>query len=408
SASLSGIISDMVKLPSAISFLKVRASAAQVGRDADPYSINNTYVTNTPFGSYPLTGGSAVLANSNLKPSSTTTMEAGLEARFLNDRIGIDATVYKSKTKDEVVQLPIPVSSGYTNAYVNGGKIDNQGVEIMLTVSPLRSKHADGFNWDMNFNFSHNVGKVVSLPDGINTYVYAQVTQYDRYYRAIQYDAKVGQRLGNMYGNAFVRDPQGNIVYKDGVPQFTSTQNTLLGNYNPDFVLAWSNDLSYKGFNLNFLWDLHKGGKFFSYTELGVLSGGMSPQTLAGRETGIVGKGTELDPTGKYVPNQTKVDAATYYNAYYNASNNEAFMYDATYLKLREFRLGYTFRHVFGNASRAKLNLSFVGRNFLEFTRNKDVDPETLALRGQQILPGTEFLSIPSAKSLGFSLGLNF
>ncbi|MEO8415626.1 MAG: SusC/RagA family TonB-linked outer membrane protein, partial [Ginsengibacter sp.] len=245
SASLSGIVSQMVHLPSAISFLKLRVSAAQVGRDADPYSINNTYVTNTPFESYPLTAGNNVLANNHLKPSSTTTTEAGIDIRFLNDRIGLDATVYKSKTKDEVVQLPIPVSSGYTNAYVNGGKIDNTGVEVMLTLAPFRSKRLDGFNWDMNFNFSSNVGKVVSLPDGINTYVYAQVTQYDRYYRAIQYDAKVGQRVGNMYGNSFVRDSQGNIVYKNGVAQFTSTQNTLLGNYNPDFVLAWSNTLAY-------------------------------------------------------------------------------------------------------------------------------------------------------------------
>lgn len=408
SVSLSGVISDMVQMPSAISFLKVRASAAQVGRDADPYSIYNTYITNTPFGSYPLTAGSPILANTNLKPSKTTTLEGGVEARFLDNRLGIDATVYHSKTKDEVVQLPIPVSSGYTNAFVNGATIDNKGIELMLTIAPVRSKHAGGLNWDMNFNFSRNVGKVLALPEGINTYVYAQVTQYDRYYRAIQYDAKVGQKIGNMYGNAFVRDPQGNIVYKNGVPQFTSTQNSLLGNYNPDFVLAWANNLTYRGFNLDFLWDLHKGGKFFSYTELGVLSGGMSTQTLAGRETGLIGKGVMDDGTGKYVANNVKVDAATYYNAYYNASNNEAFMYDATYLKLRELRLGYTFQHVFGLTSKAKLNLSFVGRNFLEFTKNKDVDPETLALRGSQILPGTEFLSIPSAKSLGFSLGLNF
>jgi hypothetical protein len=102
------------------------------------------------------------------------------------------------------------------------------------------------------------------------------------------------------------------------------------------------------------------------------------------------------------------VDAATYYNAYYNASNNEVFMYNASYLKLRELKLGYTFKNLFGAASAAKLNLAFVARNILEFTQNKDVDPETLALRGQQILPGTEFLSIPSTKSLGFSLGLNF
>ncbi|MDE3212507.1 MAG: SusC/RagA family TonB-linked outer membrane protein [Bacteroidota bacterium] len=409
SAALSAVVSNMMRMPEAISFLKVRLSAARVGRDADPYSINNTYVTNTPFNSAPLTTGNNILANSNLKPSSTTTTEAGVEVRFLNDRIGLDATVYSSKTKDEVVQLPIPVSSGYTNAFVNGGNINNTGVEIMLSGSPFRSRKVDGFNWDMNFNFSHNVGKVAALPNGINTYVYAQVTQYDRYYRAIQYDAKVGQRIGNMYGNAFVRDPQGNIVYKNGVPQFTSTQNTLLGNYNPDFVLAWSNTLSFKGITLDFLWDWHQGGKFYSYTSLGILAGGMSVETLPGRETGIIGKGVMLDPnSGKYVPNTVKVDAATYYNAYYNASNNEAFMYNASYLKLREIRLGHDIDHLFGKDSRAVLNVSLVARNVLEFTQNKDVDPETLALRGQQILPGTEFLSIPSTRSIGFSLGLKF
>jgi TonB-linked SusC/RagA family outer membrane protein len=409
SASLSGIISDMVQLPKVISYLKARVSLAKVGRDADPYSINNTYTTNTPFNNYPLTTGNNVLANNNLKPSSTNTAEAGIEVRFLDNRLGIDATVYQSDTKDEVVQLPIPVSSGYTNTYINGGKIKNKGIEIMVTAAPFRSKRADGFNWDLNINFSHNVGTVVSLPDGINTYVYAQVTQYDRYYRAIQYDAKVGQRLGNMYGNAYVRDPQGNIVYVNGVPQFTSSQNTLLGNYNPDFIIGFSNNLTYKNFNMSFVWDWHQGGKFYSYTSLGILAGGMSVETLPGRETGIIGKGVVLDAgSGKYTPNTVKVDAATYYNAYYNASNNEAFIYDASYLKLREVRLGYTFKNVFGKASTSDLNLSLIARNILEFKQNKDVDPETLALRGQQILPGTEFLSLPSTKSIGFSLGLNF
>jgi len=159
---------------------------------------------------------------------------------------------------------------------------------------------------------------------------------------------------------------------------------------------------------MSFVWDWYQGGKFYSYTALGVLAGGMSVETLPGRETGIIGKGVMQDASGKYVPNNVRVDAATYYNGYYNASNNEAFMYNATYVKLREFRIGYTFKNLFGATSKANMNLSFVARNILEFTQNKDVDPETLALRGQQILPGTEFLSIPSTKSMGLSLGLNF
>lgn len=408
SASLSTILSDIVHLPTAISFLKLRVSASQVGRDADPYSIYNTYLTNTPFSTYPLTTANNILANSNLKPSKTTTSEVGMEIHFLKNRINLDATVYVSDTKDEVVQLPIPVSSGYTNAFVNGGQIRNKGVEIMLSVAPFRSSSPVGFNWDMNFNFSRNVGRVVSLPDGINTYKYAQITQYDRYFRAIQYNAVVGEKIGNMYGNVFVRDPQGNVVYKNGVPLVTTDQNHLLGNYNPDFILGWSNQMTYRNFNLNFVWDWHQGGKFYSYTELGVLNGGMSVETLPGRETGIVGKGVMLDVSAKYVPNNVKVDAATYYLGYYNANNNEVFMYDASYLKLRELRLGYTFKHIFGPATSSSLNFSLIGRNLLEFTQNKDVDPETLSLRGQQILPGTEFLSLPSTRSMGFSLGLNF
>lgn len=409
SASLSAVVSDMVQLPKAISFLKLRVSASQVGRDADPYSINNTYLTNTPFGNYPLTTANNVLANPNLKPSRTGTSEAGIEVRFLNDRIGLDATVYNSKTRNEVVQLPIPVSSGYSNAYVNGAEIGNKGIELMLDLSPFRSRVPGGLNWDMNLNFSRNVGTVLALPDGITTYKYAQITQYDRYFRAIQYNAVVGERLGNMYGNGFVRDSKGNIIYKNGVPEVSTSQNMLLGNYNPDFILGWSNDLSYRNFTLNFVWDWHQGGKFYSYTELGVLNGGMSVETLPGRETGIIGKGVMNDGTGKYVPNTVKVSASTYYLGYYNANNNEVFMYNASYLKLRELRLAYTFHHLFGGAaSNSDLSVALIGRNLLEFTQNKDVDPETLALRGQTILPGTEFLSLPSTRSMGVSVGLNF
>lgn len=408
SASLSSIISDMVHLPTPISFLKLRASAAQVGRDADPYSVSNTYLTNTPFNGNPLTTANNVLANGKLKPSITTAEEIGMEIRFLNGRIGLDATVYNSTTKNEIIQLPIPVSSGNTNAYVNGATIRNQGIEIILNASPIKSRTANGLDWNTTFNFSHNTGRVVSLPNSISTYVYAQVTQYDRYYRAIQYNAVIGGKIGNMYGNDFQRDPQGNIVYLNGAAQVTTDQTHLLGNYNPDFILGWNNEFLYKNFRLGFTWDWHQGGKFFSYTSLGLLAGGMSPETLPGRETGIIGNGVMLDGSGKYVANTVKVAAATYYNSIYNATNNNAFMYSETYVKLREVSLSYAFNHVFGKGSASNLRVSLIGRNLLEFTQNKDVDPETLALRGQQILPGTEFLSLPSTKSMGVSIGLNF
>lgn len=408
SVSLSAVVSNMVKLPSFISYLKVRASGAAVGKDVDPYSLNATYLNNTPINGNSLSVTNSVLANPNLKPSTTSSFEAGMNIQFFKGRLGIDATVYNAVTKNEIVQLPIPVSSGYTNVVVNGGKLGNKGVEVILNATPIAPKHSGGFNWDLSLNFSRNVGHILGLPSGVDVYKYAQITQYDRYYRAIQYNAVVGERIGNMYGNGFVRDDKGAIVYKDGLPQVTTDQNKLLGNYNPNFMLGWTNQFAYKDFTLSTVVDWHQGGKFYSYTELGLLNGGMSVETLPNRDGTIVGKGVMKDATGNYVPNTVVVPAATYYLNYYSANNNEVFTYDASYLKLREVRIGYTFHHFFGKGTKAKLNCALIGRNLLLITQNKDVDPETLALRGNKILPGTEFLSIPSQRSYGVSFGLSF
>lgn len=406
SGSVSAIMSDILTLPRQVSYLKVRASAAQVGRDAVPYSVNNTYLTSTPFGSYPSVGANPVLANPNLQPSRTTTYEAGFELRLLKNLIGINATYYNSLTKKEIVQLPIPISSGYTNAFVNGATLRNQGLEVILDVNPLKSNR--GLNWNMTFNFSRNVGRVVELPNGINTYKYAEITQYDRYYRSIQYNAVVGERIGNIYGRHYVRDPQGNIVYAGGKAQTTGENNrTLLGNYNPNFVLGWFNKLTYRNWNLNMLWDWRQGGVFYSYTMLGILNGGMSVETLPGRaEGGIVGQGVVQNTDGSYSPNTVKATPAAYYTSYYDPNNNEAFTFSATYAKLRELRLGYTFDRPFGYNGSA--NLAFIGRNLLLFTQNKDVDPENLSLRGTTILPGVEQLSLPSTRSFGVSLNVSF
>jgi TonB-linked SusC/RagA family outer membrane protein len=409
SASLSAVLSDIFSLPKAISFLKLRGSAALVGHDANPYAINNTYTTNTPFNNSPLTTITNTLANSNLKPSSTNSLEGGLEIRLFNNRIGLDATYYNSHTKDEIVQVPVPVSSGYNAAYVNGGKIKDQGIELVLSASPIKSKK--GLNWNTTLNFSHDAATVEGLPEGLNSYKYADVTQYDRYFRSIQYNAVVGERYGNLYGRYFKRASDGQIIYQNGLPVTSSeTDRKLLGNYNPDFMLGWNNNINYKNINFNMTWDWRQGGKYYSYTELGVLQGGMSPLTLPGRAEGtITGNGLMDDGSRHYVPNTVSVATYKYYTqGVYNPNNNEAFMYNATYLKLRELKIGYTFKHAFGKVSNATINASLVGRNLFLITQNKDVDPESLSLRGNKILPGIDFLSYPSTRSYGLNLNLTF
>ena len=409
SASLSAVLSDIFILPKAISFLKLRGSAALVGHDANPYAINNTYTTNTPFNTSPLTTITSTLANSNLKPSSTNSIEGGLEIRLFNNRIGLDATYYNSHTKDEIVQVPVPISSGYNAAYVNGGKIKDQGIELVLSASPIKSKK--GVNWNTTLNFSHDIATVEGLPEGLNSYKYADVTQYDRYFRSIQYNAVVGERFGNMYGRYFKRSPDGQIIYLNGLPVTSAeTDRKLLGNYNPDFMLGWNNSVNYKNINFGMTWDWRQGGKYYSYTELGVLQGGMSPLTLPGRAEGtITGNGVMDNGSGGYIPNTVSVPTYKYYTqGIYSPNNNEEFMYNATYLKLRELKIGYTFKHAFGKVSNATINASLVGRNLFLITQNKDVDPESLSLRGNQILPGIDFLSYPSTRSYGLNLNLTF
>jgi TonB-linked SusC/RagA family outer membrane protein len=402
SASLSAVLSDKIEMPEVISFLKVRGSLAQVGRDASPYSINNTYISNTPFNGTPLTSGNTTLANGNLKPSTTTMQEIGMDIRFLKNRIGLDVAVYNSDTRDEVVQLPVPSSSGYSASFVNGGAINNKGVEFILSVNPLKSER--GLNWDMAFNFTHYNTIVTALPQGVNSYEYFLVTQYNRAPRQINYFAEVGQRLGNIYGNKFIRDAQGNIVYQNGLPTFTQTNDQLLGNYNPDFILTWNNTLSYKNLSFNMLWDWHHGGVLYSYTRLALLQNGMSPETVDRPASGIVGLGVKSDGTA----NNVSVPAYQYYENYYSPVNHEPFVSDASYLKLRELRLGYTFRNVLKGNPSSSVNISFTGRNLLLFAPIKDIDPETLALRGNTILPGVEYNSLPSMRQYGVSLNLKF
>jgi TonB-linked SusC/RagA family outer membrane protein len=405
SASLSAVLSDKIQMPSFISFLKLRASDAQVGRDANPYSLNSTFLPNTPYNGTPLTYGNPTLANGNLKPSKTTMQEYGADVRFLENRLGVDFAIFNSDTKNEVVQLQVPASSGYSGSYVNGGSINTKGFEFIVSYTPIKS-NTNGLNWDMNFNFTHYVNTVTALPQGVDSYEYFSVTQYNRTPRQINYFAEVGQRLGNMYGNKFIRDSKGNIVYSGGLPTYTQTNDQLLGNYNPDFILAWNNTMSYKGFKFNMLWDWHKGGVLYSYTRLGLLADGMSPETNYRPSGGIVGQGVLSDGT----PNTTAVPYPSYYGAtgYYSPINHEPFMSSASYVKLRQLSFGYVFRNLIKNNPTSTLELSLIGRNLLLFAKAKDIDPETLALRGNQILPGVEYNSIPSTRQYGFSITVKY
>ena len=405
SVGASAILSDMFSLPSVFSFVKVRAGWAIVGNDTDPYALRNTFSFNEPWGNSQRVSASSVLKNAELKPEKTHSIEVGADLRFFEGRLGLDFTYYKANVKNQILTLPVSNTSGYSSRIINAGEIENKGVEIVLSATPIAAE--SGFTWNTLVNFTSNRGKVKELTDGLETYLISS--------NYVQVLAKVGGRVGDVYGTGFVEvdDPSspfnGEVVHnEDG---FALRDPTLknLGNYNPDFMLGFQNDLSYKGFNLGFLFDWRQGGVVNSRT---VLIGGTSGEmdfTAVGREEGIISEGVILQDDGTYRPNDVRLSGRDYYWWRYNRGNEEVGMFDASFLKLREVKLGYSLpASIWGNLPIQGVTFSLVGRNLALWTENPHFDPEILSFNGGTIIPGVEDMATPSSRSYGFNLNVQF
>ncbi len=405
SVGASAIVSDIVKLPEAISFFKVRGGWAIVGNDTDPYALRNTFSFNEPFGNFQRVSASSTLRNENLKPEEANSIEFGTDIRFFNNRLGIDFTYYKSIVENQILTLPVSNTSGFNSRIINAGKIENTGIEIVLNAIPVRAE--SGFTWSTDINFTSARGKVKSLTDGLDTYEISS--------NYIDVLAKVDGRMGDVYGTGFVTvdDPNssffGQVVH--GEDGFAVRDPTLkkLGNYNPDFTVGLQNIFSYKGFNLGVLFDWRQGGVINSRTVLIGGTSGMMDFTAIGREEGIISEGVILQDDGTYRENDVRLSGRDYYWWRYNRGNEEVGMFDASFLKLREVKLGYSFpRKMLSNTFIQSLTLSLVGRNLALWTENPHFDPETLSFNGGTLVPGVEDMATPSSKSYGFNLNVKF
>lgn len=418
SVALSAVISDMIKLPAAISFAKVRASFAQVGNDTDPFAFTQTYNRSDPYGASQVYGETSRLSNLNLKPEISSAYEFGTDLRFLNNRAGIDITYYQSNTKNQILNIPLSNTSGYETRVINAGSIRNSGVEVMLNVTPVQKKH---FTWSAYVNFSANRSKVIELSDGLDNYVMAD--------RSVSVEARVGQRMGDLYGIGFARvqntDPAG--AYYDKSGKYTgqmvfaangrpvaTTERIRLGNYNPDWLMGIGNNFSYKGIRLSFLFDIRQGGKLYSHTQTVGREGGIIKETLEGRAdgydmskpgNGVIGTGAVQNADGSFSTNTTKVAVREWHSAWTGGrSIAEGVMYDASFVKLRELQIGYTIPGVFGKRLIKGLSVSLVGRNLLLWDHVPHVDPENMSYSGGTALPGIEYMSLPTARSYGVNL----
>ncbi|MGI8509322.1 MAG: SusC/RagA family TonB-linked outer membrane protein [Gemmatimonadaceae bacterium] len=376
-----------------LTYAKLRGAYARVGSDAAPYQLLTVFQgAATKFGSLPQFSLSDNLANAALKPEQTTSAEMGAELAFIDSRITLDASYYNKQTKNQILNLVIPPTSGFFTQAINAGQISNKGFEASMVVKPLRSDH--GLNWTSTVNYASNKSKVVALTPGLTTVVLG--TQ-----RSASTTATVGQPYGQLTGYTFLRDSAGNLLTQNGMP--IRGPQAVLGNINPRWVGGWNNEFRLSRFSASFLFDFHQGGKIFSNTNMMCDQSGNCGNTLKGREVawnspGIVVNGIDRKT---HQPNTINVTSEQYFQSLWLI--NQAYTYDDSYVKLREVRVGYDLPSTFANRFNAQsVNVALVGRNLWTHSHVPNIDPEFTYGTGNS--QGLEFAPLPTNRSIGLTL----
>ncbi len=402
SVGLSYVLSDGMALPSWISFAKLRGAWAQAGGDTDPYALDLTYRLDGSMFDQPLGYiNESTIPNKNLRPLTSTTTEAGFEAKFFNSRLGIDFTWYNRVTTNDILSSTISQTSGFDNVRLNVGEIKNSGIELLITGTPVRTSK---LSWDVAFNMGYNQSRIKELADGKTSFTVA--TSRPGYWGDAGVPAYIVQEVGQPYGiikgYTYKRDAAGNIIYgADGLP--IKGDIGKLGNGVAPLTLGFTNSLSYNNFTLSVLLDGKFGGKIASATNNFAYATGLHKNTLVGRESGVVGKGVTEDGH----PNEVNVPAQQYY--YYLANNiTEEFIFDASFLKLRQVVLGYSLpKRIVDKTPFTGLSFSLVARNLATLISHVPiVDPESAYTTGN--IQGFEMLSLPATRSWGVNLNIKF
>jgi TonB-linked SusC/RagA family outer membrane protein len=386
------IFSQLMKDSNWLSFGKVRASWAKVSNGASPYSLQNYYSVGTPFNGIPTYGQSNTTNNPELVPESKTSKEIGLETKFFNNRFGIDVAVYEDVTEDLITPLQITGGTGFQYKYFNAGKMRNRGIEATVYLNPIRTEN---FAWEIDWNFAKNDNKLLELNGNSET-----LTIGSGPFNA-SVIAKVGERYGQIYGFDFQYDANGNRMTRNGQYLRSATQTTL-GSVIPDYNMGLRNTFTYKGVRLSALIDMQKGGNYFSTNHMWGMYTGMLEATAANgiRENGIVLPGVD-SVTGQ--PNTTSITATAYGRSHYSGPT-ALNVFDASYVKLREVTLGYSFPGKLFNNKVSSVNLTAFGRNLFAWGLDwKNMDPET-ASTGSGNMQGIEGGVLPSTRTYGMSL----
>ena len=395
SVGASFIFNKWMALPEWISFGKLRGAYSKVGNDI-PLFITNSV-------SHVVAGG-GIQANDaapfeEMRPEMTYSVEVGTEWRFLQSRLGINATYYRTNTRNQFFKLPALSGDRFAYRYVNAGNIQNEGWELTLDAAPVMNRD---FMWKTTLNFSSNKNKIIELHEKLKEFVYGPTSFSSSYAMKLV----EGGSIGDIYGKAFVRDAEGNIVYETdgdnkGLPRVEGDGNTVkVGNANPVFSMGWSHTLSYKGISLYCLIDWRYGGDILSQTQADMDMYGVSKATADARDAGyVLLEGRRIEDVKRFYKNVVGGRAGV----------TEYYMYDATNIRLRELSLSYRLPANWIQQMKIfhEIQLSFVGRNLFFFYKKAPFDPDLVLSTGNDN-QGIDVYGMPTTRSLGFSIKCDF
>ena len=395
SAGLSFLIDKWIQLPEWISFAKLRGTYSKVGNDIPQFITNSVSH---------ITAGGELQANDaapfkEMEPEMTHSVEVGTEWRFFQSRLGFNLTYYRTNTHNQFFKLPALAGDMYAYRYVNAGDIQNRGWELTVDATPVLTPD---FTWKTSLNFSSNRNKIKELHEELKELVYGPSSFSSSYAMKLV----KGGSIGDIYGKAFVRDAEGNIVYQTegdhkGLPAVEGEGNTIkVGNANPRFIMGWNHTFSYKGFSLYFLLDWRYGGKILSQTQAEMDLYGVSQVTALARDRGYVTlEGQQIDNVKGFYKNIVGGRAGV----------TEYYMYDATNLRLREVSLNYTFPKKWMQKTKVlkDLQLAFVARNLCFLYKKAPFDSDLVLSTGNDN-QGIEVFGMPTTRSLGFTVKCEF
>jgi hypothetical protein len=385
----------MLTFGNTLNYGKLRAGWASVGNgDTAPYSLRIQYVPSTnfstpggPVGRFPVPN---LLPNKDLKPESTVSFEAGTELQFFDNRLGFDGTWYTKASTNQILAADISRSSGFTQQVLNAGRVTNKGIELQMTAVPVQL--GNGFSWNTSVNYSQNRSRVESLYPNLQTVLLGSANW------GATIEARAGEPFGAIYGTPYARDAQGRIlVGSNGLPYASSTKK-VLGNYNPDWVGSLNNEFRFKSLDMSFQFDTRQGGQIYSSGIMWASYAGQLKET-ENRDQPIVVNGVHSDGT----PNTTKVSVEDYYHSLWPIQ--ERWVFDASFVKFREARVGYTLPASWGQrVGLTNIKTAVVGRNLAMWSKVKHIDPETAFSTSNQ--QGIEMGQLPTTRSIGFQISV--